>query len=411
MDVPSDAERTRVAALREQLPATESAIYLDAGGAGPVPTETLAAMRQLEDFEMRVGRGTPDARDELAGRLAEARAVVAAVLGTGVESVALTHSATEAMNVAAWAVDWHPGDEAVTTTLEHAGALAALAAVRDRFGVVVRMADVGDGGDDGRTLKAVEAAMTPRTRLVVASHVSWLTGAVLPVAAIGAIARGRRAWTAVDGAQAVGAIRVAVDDLGADFYGTSSYKWLLGPIGMGALYVSGRARADGYRTYAGASNDDWTANELPAHPSGDTRRFDSTGLNLPAVAGFARGAGWLAMHVGLPWAYERSARLARGTADELAVIPGVALVTPRARIATLVTFRIAGWTPEQVAEALQNRVHAAVATVEPIGAVRASIGWFNTEDELGRFVDAVAELAGQTPDSLPRRPGLTVLAE
>jgi L-cysteine/cystine lyase len=411
MDAPSDAERSRVEALRAQLPATNSAVYLDAGGAGPVPTETLAAIRELEDFEMRVGRGTPDARDELAGRLAEARAVVAAVLGSGVDSVALTHSATEALNVAAWSVDWRPGDGAVTTSLEHPGALAPLAAIRDRFGVEVHVADVGDGGDDGGTLAAVEAAMTPRTRLVVASHVSWLNGAVLPVAEIAALARRRGAWMAVDGAQAAGAIPVAVDDVGADFYATSSYKWLLGPAGMGALHVSMRARADARRTFAGSANGDWTTHGLPAEPWHDARRFDAAGFNLPLVAGFARGAGWLAMHVGLRWAHERSTRLARGTAEELAAVPGVTVVTPRGRMATLVAFTVVGWTPEQVAEALQRRVHAAVAVVEPIGAVRASVAWFNTEAELGQFVDAVAELARQTPDSLRRLPGLTVLAE
>jgi L-cysteine/cystine lyase len=411
MDAPSDAERSRVAALRAQLPGTEAAIYLDAGGAGPLPTETLAAIRQLEDFEMRVGRGTPDARDELAGRLGETRAVVAAVLGASVESVALTHSATEALHIAAWSVDWRPGDEAVATTLEHPGAIAALAAVRDRFRVAVRLADVGGGGDDGRTLGAIEAAMTSRTRLVLAPHVSWQAGSVLPVAELGTIARRRGAWMAVDGAQAAGAIPVSVDDVGADFYATSSYKWLLGPAGMGALHVSERARADGMPAFAGAPDGHAQGDALRPGSPDDARRFDARGFNLPVVAGLARGAGWLAMHVGLGWAHERSARLAGAVADELAAIPGVTVVTPRARMATLVAFRVAGWDPEQLAEAIQREAHATVAALEPIHAVRASVGWFNTEAELARFVETVAWLAGRTPESVPRRPGLTVLAE
>ena len=73
------------------------------------------------------------------------------------------------------------------------------------------------------------------------------------------------------------------------------------------------------------------------------RRFESTGFHRPSVVGLARSCGWISMYVGLPWAHERAARLAAGAADRLAAIPGVTLVTPRGAMATLVTFRIAGW--------------------------------------------------------------------
>jgi L-cysteine/cystine lyase len=77
----------------------------------------------------------------------------------------------------------------------------------------------------------------------------------------------------------------------------------------------------------------------------DARRFEGSNYHKPSAVGFARSCGWLSMYVGLPWVFERGRRLARAAADRLAAIDGVTVLTPRDRMATLVTFRIAGWTP------------------------------------------------------------------
>jgi len=407
---PADTEK--VARLRAQLPATDAGIYLATGWVGPLPAETVRAMRELEDVELRHGRATPDAREELRGRMDEARAVVAALLGADPVAVALTHSTTDGMGVAAWALDWRPGDEIVTTSQEHAGALAALTTIRDRFGVSLRYADIGDGGDDERTLASIERELTGRTRLVAVPHVTWLTGAVLPVERIGELARRQGAWLAVDGAQAAGAIPVDVSLIGADFYALSAQKWLLGPEGMGALWASPRAVAEARQSAAGWYNFESVPPSGEARRFADARRFDATAFHRPSVGGFARSVGWLEMHVGLDWAFARAARLARWTADALAAVPGVEVLTPRDRMATLVTFRIAGWTAGEAIKILARRHFAILPpfrALRALRALRASVGFFNSESELARFVDGVAEVASHTPDSLPDRPDLVML--
>ena len=185
----------------------------------------------------------------------EARAVVAAVLGTEMDLVALTHSTTEGINLALGTIDWRAGDRAVTTSLEHPGVTGPLALLRDRLGVEVVEAEIGDGGDDARTLAALEAAAAGgRTRAIVASHVAWSTGAVLPAAAIAALARRCGAVGILDGAQSAGAIPLAVDEIGADFYAVSGQKWLLGPEGTGALAVGrGDRRRPCCRRWAASS--------------------------------------------------------------------------------------------------------------------------------------------------------------
>ena len=408
---PTDlSEREIVAALRGGLPATRAGIYLNTGTAGPLPAEAAAAMAQIADRELAVGRATRDAYEELLLRMDEARAVMAAVLGTDGDLVALTHSTTEGVNLALGTIDWRAGDRAVTTSLEHPGVTGPLALLRDRLGVEVVEAQIGDGGDDEVTLAALRAAVAGgRTRAVAASHVAWSTGAVLPAQAIAGLARDAGVLSILDGAQSAGAIPLAVDELGADFYAISGQKWLLGPEGTGALAVRRGLVGEvlppvgGYfaasAPYAVGSDALWR----------DARRFETAGLHKPSIVGLARSAGWLSMYVGLPWAYARAARLAAGAADRLATMPGVTLITPRARMASLVSFRVAGWTGDEVAEALGRRMHAIVRSIPGLDAVRLSVAFFTTDDELGRVLGGVEEIAAHTPATLPARPSIEFL--
>ena len=119
------------------------------------------------------------------------------------------------------------------------------------------------------------------------------------------------------------------------------------------------------------------------------------------MTGFARSCGWLSMYVGLPWVFERGQALAASAFDRLARIPGVTMLTPRDRMATLVTFRIAGWPADDAVRELGARVFAITRTVPPLDAIRISVGFFNTADELERFAEAVELLAAHTPATLP----------
>ncbi len=401
----------KLTAVRTAIPALAAGIYLNTGAVGPLPAETAAAMAEIATSDRDLGRGHPARFFDLLERMAEARAGVAAVVGTDVDNVALTHAATDGMNAAVLLPDWRAGGRAVTTVHEHAGALGALSALRDRNGIEIGFVDAGDDGDDARTLSAFDAAITPDTRLVAISHVLWTTGAVLPVKAIAAIAHARGAMVVVDGAQAVGAIPFRFDDLGVDAYALPAQKWLLGPEAMGALVVD-RASAGrltpslggwfAFERIDGRGAADWWV---------DARRFESSGYDLASVVGMARSIGWLSMYVGLDFVYRRGATMATYAADRLAAIPGVEVLTPRHSMGTLVTFAIPGWSAEAVLEELGARVFAIARTIPSLDAVRISVGFFSTEEELDRFADCVALLAAHTPETIPPRRTLTFLGE
>jgi selenocysteine lyase/cysteine desulfurase len=399
----------KLAAVREALPATAAGIYLNAGAVGPLPTEVHQAMAEVADRQLRVGRATEDDYQELLQRMEEARAAVAAVAVAQPGSIALTHATTGALNIAAWAIDWRAGDRIVSTRSEHIGTLGPLVTVRDRFGVELVLADTGD--DDESTLTALDRAIGPGAKLVAVSHVTWTTGTRLPIARIVELAHARGALVAVDGAQAIGAIPVDVGALGVDFYGIPAQKWLLGPEGMGALYVAPAVLERARRAFAGdfsfASHD--LAGSAEVQP--DARRFEVAGYHPPSVVGMARSVAWLSMYVGLEWIHRRGAALASAAATRLAAIPGVDVLTPRDRMATLVTFRIEGWAAAAAFEEISRRSFAIFRTIPTIDALRISVGFYTSEEELERFAAAVELVAGHTPETIPPRRTLTILGE
>lgn len=403
-----DAEK--VAAIREAMPATTGGIYLNAGTAGPVSRETVAAMREIEDWELRVGRADPDGYEAFAERLEECRGVLAAMLSAEPDAVGLTHGTTEAMNHAVFGLDWRPGDRIVTTDAEHPGLAGPIWSVGVRSGVEVDVVAASEVVDAGRIVDAVRASMRPRTRMIALSHVLWSTGAVLPIEAIAEVAERHGAWFVIDAAQSVGALALDAGRSGADVIGFSGQKWLSGPTGTGGIWASPRVRAQAIQSWAGFPS--FAALGLPRAgelwPTG--RRFELTDVHRPSIVGLARAVGWLQMYVGLPWAFERAGRLAHQTAERLAAIPGVTMLTPLDRMATLVTFRVKGWSCEELRAALASQVFAITRTIDGLEAVRLSVGYYNSEVELDRVVASVAEIARHTPTTLPRRPELVVVA-
>jgi L-cysteine/cystine lyase len=400
----------KFAAIREALPALAAGIYLNTGSVGPLPAETAAAMAEMAVRERDVGRAHASVFEESLARMSEARAAIAAVAGADTDDVALTHSATDAMNAGTLAVEWRSEDRVVTSRSEHAGGLGPLIALRDRLGVDVVLVDAGEDGDDDRTLAAFDAAITPGTRLVSISHVLWTTGAVMPVAAIAEIAHARGALLIVDGAQAIGAIPVRLDDLGADLYAVPAQKWLLGPEGMGALVIAPSATGRLHPAMAGWFSFERIDTTGDATWWSDARRFEGSNWHRPSVVGMARSLGWLSMYVGLDYIHRTGTARATATARRLAAIDGVSVLTPIDRMATLVTFRIAGWSAQAALDELGARVFAIARSIPGLDALRISVGFFNSDEELERLGRAIELLASHTPQTLPPR-RLTILSD
>ena len=409
MVAPFPPDAARLASVRAALPALDAGIYLNTGSVGPLPAETAAAMDEQAAAELRTGRAHPDDYADFLQRMAEARAAVAALLVADPADIALTHSTTDGMNLGILGIDWRPGDRAVTTSLEHPGGTGALHILRRRRGIDLRYVDASPEQGPDAIADAFDAAIDERTRAVVLSHVLWATGEVMPLERIAAIAHDRGALVIVDGAQAAGAIPIDVWSTGADVYAIPAQKWLLGPEGMGAVAIAPGARERLEPTLGGSYSFRTVDPRGEAELWPDARRFESSNFHRPSVVGMARSIGWLSMFIGLDWVLGRGPRMARSAHARLAAIEGVEVLTPPDRMATLLAFRIRGWTPEEAMRELSARVFAITRTIPVVEAVRISVGFFTSEAELERFTDAVALLAAHTPSTIPARRTLTIL--
>lgn len=405
------SDTDKLAAVRAALPSLSAAIQLNTGSAGPLPAEVAAAMAELEAYERDFGRAQHEYWLDSLQRMDEARAAAAAVLGGDLDEIAITHAATDGMNLGTWAVDWSAGGRAVTTCHEHAGGVGPLYSVCDRFGVDLGFAEFTVNASDDEIVGQFDRLVTAGTKLVSISHVLWTSGLVMPVARIADLAHARGALVLVDGAQAAGAIPVNVRDLGVDMYAVPAQKWLLGPEGIGALWVKRERLGDLALSFAGGFSFESADSRGSRVHHPDARRFQASNYHRPSVLGMARAIGWLTMYVGLEFAHRRGAEMAHRAADLLAAIDGVTLLTPRARMAGLVSFRIAGWEPQAALDELQARTFCIARTLPMVDALRISVGFWTSEDELDRFVDGVRLLAAHTPESLPPRRALTIVGQ
>jgi selenocysteine lyase/cysteine desulfurase len=145
-------------------------------------------------------------------------------------------------------------------------------------------------------------------------------------------------------------------------------------------------------------------------PFADARRFEASPFHRPSVVAMARAIGWLTMFVGLEFVHRRGAEMAHYAADGLAEIDGLTVLTPRDRMANLVTFRIAGWPAQAALDELAARTFAVARTLPLVDALRISVGFWATRSELDRYLEGVRLLALHTPDSMPARRTLSVLS-
>jgi L-cysteine/cystine lyase len=361
-------------AARAELGVVERVAYLNTGTFGPLPRRSLDAMAAADrlDYERgRTGAWYPAEILELRERLREALARAVAVPPT---SLALTRSTTEGCAIVCAGLGLGPGDEVVTTDVEHFGLLGPLAA----SGATVRVAGVrGRPPDDA--LDAIRAELTTATRLIAVSHVAWTTGSILPVAELA----GLGVPILADGAQSAGAIPVAAAETGAAFYAFSGQKWLLGPGGTGGLVVAPewveRLRVSAPSYYA-QDVYDATGGFTPKEGAA---RFDCGWLSRAQLQGALASLAFLE-DVGCDRFARARAQAARGR--EL-IAPHVDLVTPAGQ-ATLVTWE----SVDAPAEARRLAERGVIVRNLPnLPWVRASIGFWTSDGELDALAAALAE--------------------
>ena len=290
--------------LRKQFLIPTDEIYLNNGTVGSSPAPVLRAI--FDGYNQTEKMDQQDPEDYPIWGYAswnEFRDPLAAFVGCKRDEMALLRNATEANSYIANGIDMKPGEEVLMTDQEHPGGEQPWNLRAKRYGVVVKKITLPKPvQNSAQVLKLFNDAITPRTRVIFFSHITTVTGVVLPAKEICALARSKGILSAVDGAHVTGMMRLNVHDLGCDLYTSSPHKWLQAPKGSGFLYVRDEVIDRLWNTIA---TEGWEEPKLRAE------RFQRIGSsNVPSLWGL-RASIDLANKIGM----ERIERRHRQQAD------------------------------------------------------------------------------------------------
>src|SRR5712692_1009100 len=290
--------------LRKQFLIPADEVYLNNGTVGSSPAPVLRAIFDGYNETEKMAQSDPEDYPIWGyGAWNEFRDPLAAFVGCTRDEIALLRNATEANSYIANGLDLKAGDEVLMTDQEHPGGEHPFNLRAKRYGIVVKKIGLPKPVPNAAAvLNLVNDAITPRTRVLFFSHITTVTGVVLPAKELCVLARSKGILSAVDGAHVVGMMALNVHDLGCDMYSSSPHKWLQAPKGSGFLYVRDEVIDRLWNTIVTAG---WDEPKLRAE------RFQRIGSsNVPALWGM-RAAVQLANHIGL----ERIERRHRKMAD------------------------------------------------------------------------------------------------
>ncbi|WP_239643872.1 aminotransferase class V-fold PLP-dependent enzyme [Nocardiopsis kunsanensis] len=389
-----------VAGVRAQTAGVGERVHLNSAGAALMPDPVVEEMVAHLRLEARVGGY--EAAESAAARMEGFYSSVARLLGARPQEVAFVESATRAWELALGSVPLKAGDRILTTVSEYSsngmGLVKAAGAVGARVEVV---ADDGEGVVD---VGALEQALDEGGVVLVAlNHMPTHNGLVNPVERVGRACRAHGVLFLVDACQSVGQVQVDVERVGCDFLTATGRKFLRGPRGTGLLYAREGAGV-GEPAVVDVSSAEWVGPDA-YRVRGDARRFESFERSVAGQLGLAVAADY-ACALGMGAVAERVGWLGEVLRERLSVLEGVR-VWDRGRVGErsgIVTFSVRGVGAEWVRAFLAregvnvsvSRVHNQVWEYEglPEQVVRASVHYYNTEEELAVLVDALARRVG-----------------
>lgn len=384
------------AMVQQAFPVDRTIVNLNNGGVSPTPMVVQESVKRHLDFANSATAHT--LWQHLAPRREMVRQRLARGWGADPEEIAITRNSSESLQICQLGIDLSRGDEVLTTTQDYPRMLTTFRQRERREGIrLVQVQIPVPCEDPALIVRRIEEGITPRTRMILVCHVVNITGQIMPVREIVAMARAKNGGipVVVDGAHAMGQFEYSFADLSCDYYGVSLHKWMCCPHGTGLLYV----RRD---KIAGL----WPMMAAEPGLDGDIRKYEEIGTHPAAnVLGIADA---LTFHQAIG-GKRKEARL-RHLRDSWA--RPLLDASPRVRLHTslrpefscaLGTFEVEGVDPARLAMRLwdAHRILVTVIKHPEFEGIRVSPSVYTTPEEIGRFVDAVI---GVIRNGLPDQP-------
>ncbi len=379
------------AMVRQQFPLEPGLTYLNAANVCPASRPVLDRyLDYLRDFQANPSFQN---RDKYAALQEVLRGKLAEMLGASPDEIAIVRNTSEANNVVVKGIDLKPGDEVLITDHNHPSNNVSwqVRARRDGFAVKSLPVPVPAASRE-QLLRAMESAITPRTRVIAITHLTNTTGVLYPAREIAGLVRNKNIWVHVDGAQTFGALDVNLRELGCDSYAASSHKWVMGPLEAGVLYVrAGRIE----RLWPSIVTAGWSDTLVGA------RKFEVLGQrDNPRVVAFEAAIDFIRL-IGMKTVEARMRALATSLKRQLADIPAVRLFTsPEPALSGgVVKCRLSTIGTKHTYDILWSRHRISIAMTAPGGAgnvegLRFCPHIYNSPGDIERTVGAIRELCG-----------------
>jgi cysteine desulfurase family protein len=382
-------------------------IYLDnAATSFPKPE---AVSRAVNDFMVKVGvsSGRGAYREALTADriLYDTRKSIAKLFNIrDVSRIVFTSNITHSLNLSIKGI-LNPGDHVVTGSMEHNAVWRPLKVLEAEKGI--RISAVQCDGKGMLDPQDVKKAIRKDTRLIVLLHASNVTGGLLPIADVGAIARECGIPFLVDAAQTAGAYPIDVEAMKIDLLAFTGHKGLLGPMGTGGLYIKEniflRPLMEG-----GTGGDSL----LECQPEDLPDRFEAGTMNTSGIAGLGEAVRFI-LTEGIAKVREKEEALILGARSGLSGIEGVTMYGPyewEKRVG-VISFNIMDSSPQEIGHILDERydimvrtglhcapcAHRTIGTIDR-GTVRMGIGYFNTPDDINRFIESIKDITKGVKD-------------
>ncbi len=325
---------------------------------------------------------TVQAADKLA-----ARESLAAMAGCSPDELIITRNTTESLDTVIAGYDWKPGDEAVMAVQDYGAMLDQFALQAKRYGMVNRIVSLpNDPKSDDELVQLYTNAITPKTRLLLVSHLVNITGQLMPVRKIAEMARAKGVAVAADGAHAFAQLDYRIPDLGVDYYAASLHKWLGVPLGAGLLYVKRDRIADLWPMFGDMS-----------FPATDIRKLNHTGTHPVHTDLAIKSAIAFHQSIGTPRMEARMRFLQQYWTTKVRNVKNIVVNTPvdPTRSAGIANVGIVGMPPADLAKTLLDRYRIWTVAIdrENVRGTRITPHMYTMTRELDTLVRALKELA------------------
>jgi len=375
-------------------------IYFDnAATSFPKPKEVYEFMDCFfREYGVNVGRGTYNASLKAIDIVEETREGLKKLFKAGNKHhIVFMPSATIAINQVLQGLEWNEGDVVYFSPFEHNAVLRTLYFLQDKFKLVLRHIPVNRETFQFEVDQMEEAFLNAHPRLVVISHVSNVCGLIAPVNRIAELARRYQSEILVDASQSAGILQVDMDLI--DYYVFSGHKSLNGPFGIAGLVIHEGASRLSPIIYGGTGS----SSAERRMPEEIPERYEAGSLNIHAIAGLNAAIKWIENKT--PdniFRYEKN--LTEKLINVLSGFSNITMLIPPEleRHFNVVSIRVLGYTPQEIGKILNERFNIAVRTglhcaplaheflgTLPLGTVRFSLGYFNTEEEIYKLQEAL----------------------